>query len=200
MHLVPGLQVVERIGSSESGVLASRHSHDAASASDPTFVPDHSAVVVAEDFSRLLEPGYDGNGWLARTGRIPLGYLRDAGKTARTFPVVNGRRLSIPGDRARLLPGGEIQMLGRASLVINTGGEKVFVEEVEDVLKDHPDVTDAVVRQAKREVGIGGRGIGGSSVMHRRASTSRILSLAVGAAQGAEVHSWSGRDSAHCVW
>jgi fatty-acyl-CoA synthase len=145
IDLVPGLQVVERIGSSESGVLASRQSHDAASASDPTFVPDPSAVVVAEDFSRVLEPGHDGIGWLARTGRIPLGYLRDAEKTARTFPVVDGRRLSIPGDRARLLPGGDMQLLGRDSLTINTGGEKVFVEEVEGVLKDHPDVTDAVV-------------------------------------------------------
>jgi fatty-acyl-CoA synthase len=71
--------------------------------------------------------------------------LGDADKTARTFPVIDGQRVSIPGDRARLLDNGQVQLLGRDSLTINTGGEKVFVEEVEAVLKDHPDVVDALV-------------------------------------------------------
>jgi acyl-CoA synthetase (AMP-forming)/AMP-acid ligase II len=145
IELIPGLRVIENIGSSESGILGSRESATAASAADTTFLPDDATVVVADDFSRILEPGHDGVGWLARRGRIPLGYLGDADKTRRTFPVVGGSRLSIPGDRARLLVGGEVQLLGRDSLTINTGGEKVFVEEVEAVLKDHPDVADALV-------------------------------------------------------
>jgi len=145
IDLVPGLRVVENIGSSESGILGSQHSDAAAAPGDTTFVPDESTVIIAEDFSRILTPGHDGIGWLARRGRIPLGYLGDAEKTARTFPVVDGIRLSVPGDRARLLRGGRVEMLGRDSLTINTGGEKVFVEEVEAVLKDHPDVVDALV-------------------------------------------------------
>jgi acyl-CoA synthetase (AMP-forming)/AMP-acid ligase II len=142
---IPGLRIIENIGSSESGILGSRLSAARESSADATFVPDESMVVVAEDFSRLLDAGHDGAGWLAREGRIPLGYLGDAEKTNRTFPVVEGQRLTVPGDRARLLETGEVQLLGRDSLTINTGGEKVFVEEVEAVLKDHPAVVDALV-------------------------------------------------------
>ncbi|MGP0078041.1 AMP-binding enzyme, partial [Mycobacterium sp.] len=142
---VPGLRVVENIGSSESGILGSQHSDAAAAPGDTTFIPDESTVIIAEDFSRILTPGHDGIGWLARRGRIPLGYLGDAEKTARTFPVVDGVRLSVPGDRARLLRGGRVEMLGRDSMTINTGGEKVFVEEVEEVLRAHPAIADALV-------------------------------------------------------
>jgi fatty-acyl-CoA synthase len=101
--------------------------------------------VVAEDLSRFLEPGSDEVGWAARTGHIPLGYLNDPDKTERTFPIVDGRRASVPGDRAHYDAEGRIVMLGRDSLVINTGGEKVFVEEVEDALRQHPDIDDALV-------------------------------------------------------
>lgn len=142
---IPGLRVIETMGSSESGILGRRHASDGASAADTTFAPDSSMAVVTEDFAAFLEPGHDGNGWLARRGRIPLGYLGDADKTARTFPVVDGQRVSIPGDRAQLLEDGSVRLLGRDSLTINTGGEKVFVEEVEVVLKDHPDVVDVLV-------------------------------------------------------
>lgn len=142
---VPRLRVVENIGSSESGILGSRHSEDAAGASDSSFAPDTSMAVVNEDMTAFLTPGHDGTGWLARRGRIPLGYLGDAEKTARTFPVVEGERVSIPGDRAQLLANGQVRLLGRDSLTVNTGGEKVFVEEVEAVLKDHPAVSDALV-------------------------------------------------------
>lgn len=145
IELMPGVRVIVNIGSSESGILGSRLSVDDASAADVTFTPDESMRVVAEDRTRFLEAGHQGVGWLARSGRIPLGYLGDADKTARTFPVVDGIRLTIPGDRARLLADGQVQLLGRDSLTINTGGEKVFVEEVEAVLKDHPDVVDALV-------------------------------------------------------
>jgi len=84
-------------------------------------------------------------GRLARCGHIPLGYYHDPEKTAATFPEVDGVRWSIPGDHARLESDGSITVLGRGSVSINTGGEKVYPEEVEGALKSHPEVFDAVV-------------------------------------------------------
>jgi fatty-acyl-CoA synthase len=149
IELIPGLRVRETIGSSESGIQGSQHSDvdtkAGTEAGAPRFQPGPKTVVVSPDLSRFLAPGHDGTGWIASSGRIPLGYLGDEQKTAKTFPVVAGRRVSIPGDRARLLPDGTIELLGRDSMTINSGGEKVFVEEVEAVLKSHPEVVDAVV-------------------------------------------------------
>ena len=76
---------------------------------------------------------------------MPLGYFADADKTARTFPVIDGVRYSVPGDRARLLADGEIELLGRDSVTINSGGEKIFAEEVERAIAGHPSVHDVVV-------------------------------------------------------
>jgi acyl-CoA synthetase (AMP-forming)/AMP-acid ligase II len=76
---------------------------------------------------------------------VPLGYLGDAEKTARTFPTIDGVRYSIPGDRARHLADGEIMLLGRDSVTVNSGGEKIFVEEVERAIAGHPAVADVVV-------------------------------------------------------
>jgi acyl-CoA synthetase (AMP-forming)/AMP-acid ligase II len=76
---------------------------------------------------------------------VPLGYLGDEAKTARTFPVIGGVRYSIPGDRARHLGDGSIQLLGRDSVTVNSGGEKIFVEEVERAIAGHPSVADVVV-------------------------------------------------------
>ena len=83
-------------------------------------------------------------GWPA-TGRIPLGYFNDADATRKTFPEVAGQRVVISGDRASLEKDGTLRLFGRDSLVVNTGGEKVFVEEVEEVLRAHPGVADALV-------------------------------------------------------
>jgi fatty-acyl-CoA synthase len=102
-------------------------------------------VVVDEPMQKVLEPGHDGIGWLAQTGWVPLGYLGDEAKTARTFPVIDGVRYSIPGDRARHLGDGRIELLGRDSVTINSGGEKIFVEEVERSISGHPAVFDVVV-------------------------------------------------------
>jgi fatty-acyl-CoA synthase len=110
-----------------------------------TFLPGPGTVVTDESLTRLLEPGHEGNGWLAQTGNVPLGYLGDPEKTERTFPVIDGVRYSIPGDRARLLATGEIQLLGRDSVTVNSGGEKIFVEEVERAIAGHPAVADVVV-------------------------------------------------------
>ena len=101
-------------------------------------------TVVAVDFSRVLEPG-DGEGWLARRVFVPLGYLGDAEKTARTFPTIDGVRFSIPGDKARYLADGRVELLGRDSVTINSGGEKIFAEEVERAVASHPSVYDVVV-------------------------------------------------------
>ncbi len=94
--------------------------------------------MLAEDYSRFLTPGEPEVGWVARNGRIPLGYFNDAAATARTFPEVAGQRVVVSGDRAALEPDGSLRLYGRDSLVVNTGGEKVFVEEVEEVLRAHP--------------------------------------------------------------
>jgi fatty-acyl-CoA synthase len=105
--------------------------------------PDN--VVLREALDGTLEPGSGERGWLARRGHVPLGYLGDPEKTAATFPVIDGVRYAIPGDRALLEADGTLRLLGRDSVTINTGGEKVFAEEVEHALKHHPGVYDAVV-------------------------------------------------------
>ena len=84
-------------------------------------------------------------GKLARRGHVPLGYYKDPVKTAATFPVIDGVRWAVPGDHARIEDDGTITVLGRGSVSINTGGEKVYPEEVEAALKSHPAVFDAVV-------------------------------------------------------
>src|SRR5690606_1196769 len=93
-----------------------------------------------------LTPGEDELGWLAKGGdTIPLGYLGDPEKTASTFLTVDGERMVVAGDRARLLADGTVEVLGREATTINTGGEKVFAEEVENVLRGLPGVADALV-------------------------------------------------------
>jgi fatty-acyl-CoA synthase len=142
---VPGLTVVESIGSSETGIQGHATKTPRTEAGRRTFARGGHTLVLSEDRSRVLEPGHEGVGWLATRGRVPLGYLRDPDKSARTFPTVAGQRVSVPGDRARLLADSHIELLGRDSTTINTGGEKVFAEEVEAAVRAHPDVVDAVV-------------------------------------------------------
>jgi acyl-CoA synthetase (AMP-forming)/AMP-acid ligase II len=101
--------------------------------------------VLTEGLDALHEPGHDGIGWLGQSGWIPLGYLGDQEKTGRTFPVIGGVRYAVPGDRARLLGNGDVEVLGRDSVTINTGGEKVFAEEVEEAIASHPSVLDVLV-------------------------------------------------------
>jgi acyl-CoA synthetase (AMP-forming)/AMP-acid ligase II len=140
---LPSLIISDSAGSSETG--AQMHAVTADPSEAGTFRPGPGTVVVGEHLDRVLEPGHGGIGWLAQTGAVPLGYLGDAGKTARTFPVIDGTRYSIPGDRARHLADGEIELLGRDSVTINSGGEKIFAEEVERAIAGHPAVTDVVV-------------------------------------------------------
>ena len=103
-------------------------------------------IQVLDDDLRPVRPGSEEIGRLARTGHIPLGYYKDEAKTAATFPVdAEGRRWSVPGDFATVDADGVVTLLGRGSQCINTGGEKVYPEEVEEALKSHPAVYDALV-------------------------------------------------------
>ncbi|MEM9514216.1 MAG: acyl-CoA synthetase [Actinomycetota bacterium] len=142
-HL-PTALIVDGLGSSEAGGQVS-HVSTAGSASTGTFEISEGNVVLSADLDRVLQTGDQELGWLAKTGRLALGYLGDADKTARTYPVVDGVRYAVPGDRARLLDGGLIELHGRDSVTINSGGEKIFAEEVEGALRTHPAVYDCVV-------------------------------------------------------
>ena len=143
MECLPQVTIIEGYGSSESGNMAFGHSRGGHASE--TFEPRGGATVVSADRSRFLRPGDHEIGWAARTGRIPLGYFGDAEATQRTFPEIEGQRVVIPGDRASVEKDGTIRLFGRDSLVVNTGGEKVFVEEVEEVLRAHPNIADALV-------------------------------------------------------
>ncbi len=140
----PGLVVVDGVGSSETGAQMSHMSAPGA-VSTGRFKPGPDTVVVSEDLGSVLEPGHDGIGWLGQRGYVPLGYKGDAVKTAATFPVVGGVRYSVPGDRARHLEADAVELLGRDSVTINSGGEKIFAEEVETAIAAHPAVADVVV-------------------------------------------------------
>jgi fatty-acyl-CoA synthase len=143
LDLVPTLTIVDGYGASETGGMA--FGARTRSSRPSGFSPAAGATVVSADRTRFLRPGEDEMGWTARTGRVPLGYLGDRVATETTFPIIDGQRISVPGDRARLDADGRIEMLGRDSMVVNSGGEKVFVEEVEEVLRRHEDVVDALV-------------------------------------------------------
>ncbi|MGB1224531.1 MAG: acyl-CoA synthetase, partial [Mycobacterium sp.] len=138
------LMVVDGVGSSETGAQMT-HMSASGTVSTGKFTAGPDTSVAAEDLHSILEPGHDGMGWLAQRGYVPLGYKGDAVKTAATFPVIGGVRYSVPGDRARHLPDGSIELLGRDSVTINSGGEKIFAEEVESAIAGHPAVADVVV-------------------------------------------------------
>jgi fatty-acyl-CoA synthase len=140
----PGLVVVDGVGSSETGIQMS-HMSTPGAVSTGRFDAGPDTGVAAEDLGSILKPGHDGMGWLAQRGYVPLGYKGDAAKTAKTFPVIDGVRYAVPGDRARHLADGSIELLGRDAVTVNSGGEKIFVEEVETAILSHPAVADVVV-------------------------------------------------------
>ncbi len=141
---LPNLLILDAVGSSETGIQMNHYSAAGAEAETAVFNPEPSTTVVDDKHTRALAPG-EGGGWLARSGLVPLGYLGDAAKTATTFPVIDGTRFSVPGDRAELLADGRIRLLGRDAVTINSGGEKIFAEEVERALAAHPDISDVIV-------------------------------------------------------
>ncbi len=145
LELLPNVTIIDGLGSSEAGGQGSQVSNKQTGASTGKFTPGPDNVVVDEALTCVLPPGHDGMGWWAKQGFVPLGYLDDAAKTERTFVTIAGVRYAVPGDRARHLADGTIELHGRDSVTINSGGEKIFAEEVEHALKHHPAVYDAVV-------------------------------------------------------
>jgi acyl-CoA synthetase (AMP-forming)/AMP-acid ligase II len=142
---LPDLRIVDILGSSETGRHGLNTTRAGAEAEPGVFAPSSTTVVLDPDRRRVLAPGEAEVGWLAQRGRVPLGYLGDRRRTEATFPRIDGVVHAVAGDRARLRADGRIELLGRDSVTINTGGEKVHAEEVEQALKDHPSVYDALV-------------------------------------------------------
>lgn len=142
---LPSMAIMDGLGSSETGQQASQVVGAGAEITTGTFKPGTGMAIISSDLTRRLAPGHEDLGWLAQYGRVPLGYLGDAEKTERTFPTIEGVRYSVPGDRARLTADGVLELHGRDSVTINSGGEKIFAEEVEAALSNHPAVYDAIV-------------------------------------------------------
>lgn len=145
LERIPNMVIMDGLGSSEAGTQARQIVAAGGPATTGTFTPEPGMCVVDEDMTRVLDGPDTELGWLAQAGRVPLGYLGDADKTRRTFPVIDGVRMAVPGDRARIDADGLLELHGRDSVTINSGGEKIFAEEVEKALAHHPGVYDVVV-------------------------------------------------------
>ena len=141
---LPGLVIKDAFGASESGndgVVEFGEDGSKRIRSNPN-------MILVDDEFRRIEPGSDTVGFIARAGHVPVAYFGDPAKTAATFPVVDGVRLAVLGDMGTMEADGTIVLLGRGSMCINSGGEKVYPEEVEQALKTHPAVFDALVAGA----------------------------------------------------
>jgi acyl-CoA synthetase (AMP-forming)/AMP-acid ligase II len=171
LELLPNRVITDSIGSSETGfggtsIVAKGQSHTGG----PRVTIDHRTVVLDEDGNEV-KPGSGVRGMIAKKGNIPVGYYKDEEKTRQTFRTFNGVRYAIPGDYAEVDEDGSVTMLGRGSQSINSGGEKIYPEEVEAALKGHPDVFDALV------VGVPDERYGNcvAAVIHRRPGTTPSL-------------------------
>jgi 3-oxocholest-4-en-26-oate---CoA ligase len=143
LALLPKVTLIDSLGASE-GIMTRTETRASDDIAPARFKAGERLVVVTDD-GDVVHPGDERVGMLGVGGPIPLGYYKDAEKTAATFRAVEGRRYSIPGDYATVDADGTIRLLGRGSACINTGGEKVYPEEVELALRSHPDVFDCVV-------------------------------------------------------
>jgi 3-oxocholest-4-en-26-oate---CoA ligase len=141
-HL-PRIVLVDSYGSSEAVGLGASASTKGNAVTTATFQLGPTVHVFTDD-NRRVEPGSEETGFVAISGFVPMGYYKDPEKSAKTFRTIEGVRYSVPGDFARVNADGTLQLLGRGSVCINTGGEKVFPEEVEEMLKLHDHVADAV--------------------------------------------------------
>jgi len=141
--------LVDAIGSSE-GSMGTQITMKGVPTETATFSKMPETKVFTED-DREIEPGSDEVGMVAAGGNVPTGYYKDEEKSARTFRVINGVRYSFPGDFAKIAADGSLILLGRGSQVINTGGEKVFPEEVEEAVKRVEGVRDCLVVGVENE-------------------------------------------------
>ena len=141
---IPQVQLIDSYSSSEAFGMGLSTTSAAGEQATATFELGADCAIFTEE-GRRVEAGSGASGRLAVGGPIPLGYYKDAAKTEATFPTYEGRRWSMPGDWASIDADGTVRILGRGSQCINTGGEKVFPEEVEEALKRHPAVRDAAV-------------------------------------------------------
>ena len=145
LELLPGKMIVDGLGSSETGIMGNKTSGmGEEEGAEPRFTVGESVQVLDDDL-KPVAPGSGIVGKLARGGHVPLGYYNAPEKSAETFVEVDGKRWSLPGDLATVEADNTILLLGRGSTSINSGGEKIFPEEVESALKAHPQVYDAVV-------------------------------------------------------
>jgi acyl-coenzyme A synthetase/AMP-(fatty) acid ligase len=138
-----GMVLMDAFSSSEALGMGSSVSSAAGAAHTAKFTLGENAMVIKEDGTKV-EPGSGEIGMVAVKGRTPVGYYKDKAKSDATFKIIDGARYSIPGDYATVAADGTLELLGRGSVCINTGGEKVFPEEVEEALKTAPNVRDAV--------------------------------------------------------
>ncbi len=143
INRIPQLIIFDSLGSSEAVGMGASHSSAGNVGQTAAFELGPSAVVIRED-GELVQPGSGDIGRVGVQGVMPVGYYKDEVKTAATFPTINGVRYSLPGDFATVEADGSVTLLGRGSVCINTGGEKVFPEEVEEVLKMHESIVDAI--------------------------------------------------------
>jgi acyl-CoA synthetase (AMP-forming)/AMP-acid ligase II len=141
---IPGCSIFDSLGSSEAVGMGASASTAQDAPETAKFMVTANSACFTED-GRRVEPGSGERGLLAVSGYLPVGYYKDPEKTERTFKVFEGRRWSVPGDWATVEADGSLKLLGRGSQVINTGGEKVFPEEVEEAIKRYPGVRDAAV-------------------------------------------------------
>jgi fatty-acyl-CoA synthase len=139
----PNMVLQDAFSSSEALNMGASISSGGSAAATATFTLGPNAIVVRED-GTPVEPGSGEIGRVAVGGFVPVGYYKDPEKSAATFIEIDGKRYSMPGDYAMVEADGSLTLLGRGSVCINTGGEKVFPEEVEEALKSHPAIHDAV--------------------------------------------------------
>lgn len=143
-ELIPTIMVVDGFGSSETGIVGSKLHVSGDTSTAPKFTVNAQTQVLGDD-GHPVTPGSGQVGRLARRGHVPLGYYKDEVKTKATFLEVDGDRWVLPGDNATVDEDGTVVLLGRGSTSINTGGEKVYPEEVETVLMTSPDIADVIV-------------------------------------------------------
>ena len=156
LDLLPHLFIIDAVGSSETGATGVNiHTKDGKlkdSGGGPKFSkPDFSAILNLETHQIIPQSDTETIGYLARKGHVPIAYYKDPEKSKKTFIEVDGERFSIPGDMAKYESDGQMTLLGRGSVSINSGGEKIFPEEVEMALKAHPNVFDCLVVGVKDE-------------------------------------------------